>query len=579
MSDSSPISSPSPAQTDAQSPQFNFPDNIQELLGSWEFPPIDGSSFVLDNSNNISNSSAGDSLDFLSDFISPLSNFPPNQVPTDREPLGAAVTYEDIFGIPVEGNLESATITSANGSFNSTDILMDADDNSFDSITGLFCDDGNNSGAVQEEGTPTSYTALLEDFDMSGATGPSSSNPGNSSYLSLPDFNTAQDGNAQEPFPGSPEEEEVFDLDIMNLIPSDDSDDPDYVDETPTLCQPRGQVPGENDPIAEAAPNAYHSQQPQFQLENNGSQSGPVGAEADGVRHISRIAQQQTSVIGPDPDLFCYKCLHPGHQTDGVTCPAGRIETLMDPQKETFYTLLDDGLVRQKLLVQDLRWIAEGLNWGIDMAEEGVLDGLGILPSSLLYLKELLLSWKSASKSEEYTLGPLSGVDLVVRITDIPSRPSLASFQIVSNRVGQCGEAVKIDETQQSTPGLFKVTKSQNVREVSFASLVQGNSVGSLVVRNSIAPTNRSFLFLSPPRLHPVNVEKHPGRPLPSYLISIVSVLAQSQHVPSVFILAILSIPRFFVHSVGLRTLLSKQRRRRAGRLWISTTKLVNSER
>lgn len=52
--------------------------------------------------------------------------------------------------------------------------------------------------------------------------------------------------------------------------------------------------------------------------------------------------------------------------------------------------------------------------------------------------------------------------------------------------MGQYGEEVIIDETQQSTAGLYKVTKSQNVKEVSFASLVQGNSVGSLVAGNSI---------------------------------------------------------------------------------------------
>jgi len=352
--------------------------------------------------------------------------------------LGAGVTYEDIFGIPVEERSESAAITSADDFLNSANTLTDADDNSFDSIESLFGDDDGNSnnGTVQEEGTPISYTALLEDFDMSGVAGPSSSTPGNSSYLSLPDFNTVQDGNVQELFPGSPEGEDVCDLDITDLIPSDDSDDLDYVDETPTPYRTRGQVSGENHPITGAAPNAYYPQQPQGQLENDEIQSGPVGAEADGVRHISKIAQPQSRMIGPDADLFCYKCLHPGHKTGGVTCPVGRVESLMDPQKETFYTRLDAELVRQKLLVQDLRWIAEGLNWGIDMAEQGVLDGLGILPSSLLYLKELLISWRSVSKSEEHTFGLLSGVEVVVRITDIPSRPSLASFQVDSNGVG-----------------------------------------------------------------------------------------------------------------------------------------------
>jgi len=82
-------------------------------------------------------------------------------------------------------------------------------------------------------------------------------------------------------------------------------------------------------------------------------------------------------MIGPDAEHFRYKCLHSGHKTDGVTCPVGRVESLMDPQKETFYLYirLDAALVRQKLLVQDLRWIAEGLIWRTDMAEKGVLDG------------------------------------------------------------------------------------------------------------------------------------------------------------------------------------------------------------
>jgi len=420
VSNNSPVSHPAPAQADTLSPPFDSTNNIQDLLGSWEFPPIDDSSIVLNNSDNISNNSTGDSPDWLSGLVSPLNNFPPNQVPTDIEQLGAGVTYKDIFGISAEEKSESAVITSADGSFNFTNTLMEADDNSFDSIANFFCDDGNNNnGTVQGEGAPISFTALLEDFDMSGAMDPSFFTPGNSSHLSLPDLNTAQDGNAQEPLSGFPEGEEGCDSDIANLIPSDDSKDLDYVDETSTPRQPSGQVSGDNHPIAEAAPAANHPQQPQVQLENDQSQSDPVGAEAEGVRHISKIAHPQARMIGPDANQFCYKCLHPGHKTDAVACPVGRVESLMDPQKETFYLRLDAALVRQKLLVQDLRWIAEGLNWGIDMAEEGVLDGLGILPSSLLYLKDLLTSWKSASKDEEYTFGPLSGVQLMVRITYI----------------------------------------------------------------------------------------------------------------------------------------------------------------
>ena len=429
MFNNSPVSHPAPAQADAQGQPFNSTDNIQDILGAWEFPPFDDSSIVLNNSDNISNNSGRDSPDWLSGLVSPLSNFPPNQVPTDREQLGAGVAYEDIFGIPVGEKSESSVITSADGSFNSTNILMEADDNSLDSIESFFYDDGNNNnGTVQGEGPPISYTALLEDFDMSGAMDPSSFTLGNSSHLSLPDLNTAQDGNAQETLSGSPEGEEGGEFDIANLIPSDDSKDLDYVDETPTPCQPGGQVSGGKHPMAEAAPAANYPQQPQVQLGNDQSQSGPVGAEAEGVRHISKIAYPQARMIGPDANQFCYKCLHPGHKTDAVACPVGRVESLMDPQKETFYIRLDAVLVRQKLLVQDLRWIAEGLNWGIDMAEEGVLDGLGILPSSLLYLKDLLTSWKSASKDEEYTLGPLSGVQLMVGITYIPPCPSLPSI-------------------------------------------------------------------------------------------------------------------------------------------------------
>lgn len=432
MSNNSLVSHPAPAQADAQGSPFNSTDNIQDILGAWEFPPIDDSSIVLNNSDNISNNSVGDSSDWLSGLVSPLSNFPPSQVPTNREQLGAGVTYEDLFEISGEEKSESAVITSADGSFNSTNTLMEVDDNSFDSIASFFCDDDNNNNStLQGEGAPISYTALLEDFDMSGAMDPSSFTLGNSSHLSLPDLNTSQEGNAQEPLSGSPEGEEGCEFDIANLIPSDDSKDLDYVDETPTPCQPSGQVSGNNHPMAEAAPAVNYPQQPQVELENDQSQSGPVGAEAEGVRHISKIAHPQARMIGPDANQFCYRCLHPGHKTDAVACPVGRVESLIDPQKENFYTRLDAALVRQKLLVQDLRWIAEGLNWGIDMAEEGVLDGLGILPSSLLYLKDLLTSWKSASKDEEYTLGPLSGVQLMVRITYILSPLSVPSGWIL----------------------------------------------------------------------------------------------------------------------------------------------------
>ncbi|CUS14182.1 unnamed protein product [Tuber aestivum] len=468
VSNSSPISYP--AQAGVQTSPLNSADNLQDLLSSWGVPPISDSDLLLSDTD-MSNSPTSDSMDWLSGLFPPDNNFPPSQVPGDSVQFATGATVEDIFGMPVENGSNSVTTAATDHSFNSKDSLFgdDSDDdegdgNSFNSITSLFGDDGDN-GAAHGDGIPISYSDLLEGPNVLGIMAPGSPSPGNASYPSLPDLNIAQGGNAQEPLLGFPEE--GCDLDMVDSVcshDSDDYDDSDSADETPIPYQPMGQGSGENQSMAEAAPNASHPQQFQTPLESGQNHYDLVEAQLEGARYISGIAQPETRLIGTNADHFCYRCLHPGHKTNASACPVGRVESLMDPDKETFYTLLDAVDIRQKLLLRDIGWIAEGLNWGIDMAQEGVLDGLGILPSSLVYLSDLLVSWTSVSENQAYTFGPIPGFSVV------------------------CGEEVEIDETQQNTAGLYKVTKSHNIKEVTFASLLQGSSAPPTSRKRKRAP-------------------------------------------------------------------------------------------
>ena len=64
--------------------------------------------------------------------------------------------------------------------------------------------------------------------------------------------------------------------------------------------------------MVETTPTAYYSQQPQVQLENDQSQSGPVETEAEGARHISKAAVGNRSIMAAldVPVLFYTKSTH-----------------------------------------------------------------------------------------------------------------------------------------------------------------------------------------------------------------------------------------------------------------------------
>ncbi|KAG0126283.1 hypothetical protein HOY82DRAFT_542705 [Tuber indicum] len=565
VSNSSSVIQPTPAQVGVQTFPPGFTNNPQDLIGLWNYSPVNDTVLVLNGPGATSDGPANNTQESLSGPVSPPINPLPAQVPTGSAPVSVGANYKDFFGMRGDESSDPATTTTANSSLsytenlfdnnNSMDRLFGMDDSftsydsllndenfwnstdglfsnnqSFDSTENLFgednslnstdgacdngnpsnsstgvtdndsnettdslsgddkssgsadslfgdddnflnstdspCDNGNSSnsgtslldnyinetnGTVLEAFIPTDSSTFLDELDMLVRMGPIDSNAGNSSNPSPPeDFNIAPDDNGEGMLPSFTEEE--GEPDIIDLISNEGSDDLDSVDETSIQSQPADQSFNQSQPTVEAAPNVYYPQHSHVQLESNQNQSGPVGSEADGVRRISSIAQEQSRMIGTNVDQFCFKCLHPGHMADTVTCPVGRVESLTDPRKETFYTRLDKVDIRQKLLTQDLRWISEGLNWGIDMAQEGVLNALGVLPSALLYLKELLTLWTTTSKGKEYAFGAVSELELV------------------------CGEGVEIDESQQNTPGLYKMTKSHNVMEVTFDSLVKGGS-------------------------------------------------------------------------------------------------------
>ncbi|KAG0633577.1 hypothetical protein HOY80DRAFT_1141331 [Tuber brumale] len=456
VSNGSSVIQPTPAQAGVPNFPPDFTNNLKDLIGPWNYPPVNDTVIVLNGPGGTSNSPASNSQDSLSSPIPPPSDPLPGQIPAASELASVGANHKDFFRMQGEEKSDPTTTNTIGDSLGSTESSLDNND-STDSLFGMDDSFTSIDSLFDEENFWSSPDCLFGNVNSSDSTDNPSGNDDSlnstdsSSGTSLPEYlNTTQDSNVQEIFSSFPEEGGEFN--IIDLISNEDVDDFGLVDEPPILSQPAGQSSNQNQPTVEAMPNVYDPQHSHVQLENSQNQSGPVGTEADGVRRISSIAREQSRMIGTNDDHFCFKCLHPGHTADTVTCPAGRVESLMDPQKETFYTRLDGADLRQKLLIQDLRWISEGLNWGIDMAQEGVLNGLGVLPSSLLYLKELLSSWKSASKSKEYTFGPLSELEVIF------------------------GGEVEIDESQQNTAGLYEITKSQNLIEVSFDSLVKGGS-------------------------------------------------------------------------------------------------------
>ncbi|RPA92673.1 hypothetical protein L873DRAFT_1794142 [Choiromyces venosus 120613-1] len=419
VSNSSSITNPTLSQVDIQGIINNTIKDRENFLGQQNPPPFADAGLVLNKRNNIPNSSTTDSTGWVDKLDCLFTTPAPDQVATTNTQLGADPKFDELFGelfgTPVEETSEPATTTPSDNSLNSMDSSFDNEGYSFDSNTSVFDEEdcNNITNTAREQCSKISFADLLDGPVMS---------PAISSHGLQSSFDPNQLSNLIERGSGhQPTEDDG--LSMMNLILTDDLDDIDFGDGDPT-----GLPPG----------------QPQVPLEND-EHFGPV---ADAVKYISKVAQQKTTMVGMNQDEFCNGCLHPGHEAQSATCPVGRLETLMHPERKTFYSRLAAEVARQKLLVQDVEWIAEGLNWGLSMAQAGVLDGLGVLPSSLAHLKDLLKSWKEASNKEALTFGQIEEVDVVY------------------------GAKVAFDTTQQSTPGLYKTAKSPRTREVIAARLV-----------------------------------------------------------------------------------------------------------
>ena len=55
--------------------------------------------------------------------------------------------------------------------------------------------------------------------------------------------------------------------------------------------------------------------------------------------------------------------------------------------------------------MKDLGWVCDALGWGIEVTNAGYLSYIGILPGTLVALKDLLQRWKDVCQDPKYSLG------------------------------------------------------------------------------------------------------------------------------------------------------------------------------